>query len=111
MAILSAQNVAGDLIGLNRTHESHFASALASPRVGSSGNGDGFADMLMQALNGVNSLQQEADRVSVDFMTNPDSVETHDVTIALAKANMAVSLTKAVVDRALRAYSDIISIR
>jgi flagellar hook-basal body complex protein FliE len=109
--VLSAQQVAGDVIGLSRTHANHLSSALAPPRAAGAGTGDAFADLLMQALNGVNALQQEADRVSVQFVTSPDSVETHDVTLALAKANMAVSITKAVVDRALRAYSDIISIR
>ena len=65
----------------------------------------------MQTLNGANDLQLEADRLSQQMIINPDSVDTHDVTIALAQANLAVSLTKAVVDGALEAYSNIINMR
>ena len=116
MVVLSANQVSGDTIGLTRTHANHFASALPAKVTGGSATGapaqgDGFTQMLLQALNGVNRLQQEADQASVRFITDPDSVEAHDVTIALAKANLAVSITKAVVDGALRAYTDIISIR
>ena len=45
------------------------------------------------------------------MITDPDSVDVHDVTIALAEANLALSMTKAVVDRALAAYREIINVR
>jgi flagellar hook-basal body complex protein FliE len=45
------------------------------------------------------------------MITDPDSVNVHDVTVALAEANLALSMTKAVVDRALAAYREIINVR
>jgi flagellar hook-basal body complex protein FliE len=45
------------------------------------------------------------------MITAPDSVDVHDVTIALAEANLAISMTKAIVDRALTAYREIINVR
>ena len=45
------------------------------------------------------------------MVTDPDSVDVHEVTIALAEANLALSITKAVADRALRAYQEIINVR
>ena len=45
------------------------------------------------------------------MIIDPESVDPHDVTIAMAKANTALALTKAVVDKSLRAYKEIISIR
>lgn len=111
MMLLSAVQVFGDEINVSRTHPNHFGSAVKQPlSTLSTGKGD-FSSMLMEALQGASSLQQEADRLGTQMITNPDSVEPHDVTIAMAKANLAVSLTKAVVDRALRAYTDIINIR
>jgi flagellar hook-basal body complex protein FliE len=45
------------------------------------------------------------------MVTDPKSVNVEDVTIALADANLALSMTKAIVDRALAAYREIINIR
>jgi flagellar hook-basal body complex protein FliE len=42
---------------------------------------------------------------------NPDSVDPHDVTIAMAKANTSLQMTKTILDSALKAYREIISIR
>ena len=49
--------------------------------------------------------------LSQKMVTDPGSVNVEDVTIALADANLALSMTKAIVDRALAAYREIINIR
>lgn len=108
MALLSAQQVLGDEIRMLRTNPKHISSGIEPPKGGKDGD---FAELLMQALNGVNQLQIEGDKLSQLMITDPDSVDVHDVTIALSKANLAISITKEVVDRALRAYSDIINMR
>jgi len=65
----------------------------------------------MDELNTVNNLQLKSDELSRRLVTDPDSVDVHDVTIALAEANMALNITKSVVDRVIRAYRDIITAR
>ncbi len=67
--------------------------------------------MMFEALEGVNKLQNESADVSKKMIIDPESVDPHDVTIAMAKANTALALSKAVVDKGLRAYKEIISIR
>jgi flagellar hook-basal body complex protein FliE len=67
--------------------------------------------MVMDELNTVNNLQLKSDELSRRLVTDPDSVDVHDVTIALAEANMALNITKSVVDRVIRAYRDIITAR
>ena len=42
---------------------------------------------------------------------DPQSIDHHDVTIAVAEANMAVTMTKAVTDGVIRAYKEIINLR
>ena len=42
-------------------------------------------------------------------MTNPDAVDPHDVTIAMAKANMSLNITRTVLDRVVRAWRDLIN--
>ena len=108
MAFLTALQVNGDAIGLARTHSSHI-SGLNDP-IKSGKEGD-FSALVMKAINGVNQLQTESENLSTQMIINPDSVDAHDVTIAMSKANLAVSLTKAVVDRALQVYSSIINMR
>lgn len=108
MAFLSALDVTGDAVNLAKTHFAHMGGI--DDKVESGKNGD-FGSLLMEALNGVNQLQLESESMSTQIVTDPDSVDAHDVTIALSKANLAVSMTKAVVDRALQAYSTIINMR
>ena len=70
-----------------------------------------FGEVLMKALDGVNQEQQRAMELTQQMVTAPDSVDVHDVTIALATANLSLSIAKAVVDRAIRAYQEIINVR
>ena len=70
-----------------------------------------FGDMLLGALGSVNDSQRTAMNLSQKMITDPKSVNVEDVTIALADANLALSMTKAIVDRALAAYREIINIR
>ena len=108
MAFLTALEVAGDTINLSRTHAAHLRGV--NDTVAPDQNGD-FGALFFRALNGVNDLQKESQSLATRMITDPDSVDTHDVTIAMAKANLAVSMTKAVVDRALQAYTNIINLR
>ncbi len=108
MAFLSALDVVGDTINLTRTHPGHLRGLGDTAEPGSGGD---FGNLLMKALNGVNDMQQESQSLATRMITEPDSVDPHDVTIAMAKANLSVSMTKAVVDRALQAYTNIINLR
>ena len=106
MTLINSAQAYGHVVNLQATHPSHLTRNQPVSDGASS-----FDQLLMQALNGTNDLQLEAERLSQEMIINPDSVDTHDVTIALAQANLAVSLTKAVVDGALEAYTNIINMR
>ena len=108
MAFLNALQVGGDAVSLARTHTMHIKGVNDPITSGKQGD---FGALLMQAINGVNQMQLESDQLNTQIIVDPDSVEAHDVTIAMSKANLAVSMTKAVVDRALQAYSSIINMR
>lgn len=70
-----------------------------------------FGSLLMSKLDDVNAAQSEVNALSELMVTNPDAVDTHDITIAMAKAEMSMNLTKAVVDKAVQAYKDIVNMR
>ena len=110
MDIFKADQVTGHSIGIQKTDPRHLSGRLAQNQE-SDPSSAGFAGAMVKALNGANSLQQESVSLTQQMLTDPESVDSHDVTIAMAKANMAVSMTKSVVDGAIKAYKEIISLR
>lgn len=69
--------------------------------------GKTFSQLLEKASDTVNL----SERMSEQFVLDPQSIDHHDVTIAIAEANMAVTLTKTVTDGVIRAYKEIINLR
>jgi len=127
MDLLSAAQAYGHRIALKTSDPRHIAAGkLAAP-----GNGllttraaqpqapatqaeaaeGSFGSLFLQALGQVNAQQLRAQDLSQALITDPDSVDIHEVTVALAEANLALSMTKAVIDRAIRAYREIVNIR
>ena len=70
-----------------------------------------FSDLVRKGLNAANQDQVDSSNMFVKMITEPDSVEVHDVSISMAKANMSLQMTKSIVDGAVQAYKDIINMR
>ena len=110
MADLFAGGVTGHTVDLERTDARHIRSKLHPADPAQAGDGS-FSSVLTGKLEEVNQLTNTSTRLAQQFITDPDSVDAHDVTIAMGKANLAVSLTKSVVDGALKAYREIVNLR
>lgn len=108
--VLSSNQVSGDLIDIKRTNPLHLNSEGKQAALNSE-NGMTFEEMMLEALNGVNNDQMESTSLMEQMVINPDSVDTHDITIAMAKAEMSLNVTKAVIDKAVNAYKEITSLR
>jgi flagellar hook-basal body complex protein FliE len=107
---MDIQNFYGDVVQMNRTNSRQFNSAgQLAPLEGTEHTS--FQDVLMKSMLEVNDAQQESEQLMQQMITNPDSVELHDVTIAMARAEMTLNLTRTVIDRAVRAYKEIITLR
>jgi flagellar hook-basal body complex protein FliE len=65
-----------------------------------------FGDMFTRAFERVNDSMMRSQQLSEAMLTDPDSVDVHDLSIAMAEANLAISMTKNIVDRAVRAYRE-----
>ena len=99
-------------VTLLRTDPRHFTMDRQSGVATATETGtENFQKMMYEALDGVNRLQNESADISKKMIIDPESVDPHDVTIAMAKANTALALTKAVIDRSIKAYKEILSIR
>lgn len=111
MALLNSNQAVGDLVSLNLTNRKHLGSNGKPETV----QGEAFDSVLGRIVSGgieqTNELQQQSFSLKQAFITDPDSVDSHDVTIAMQKANMALQITKAVVDGALQSYREIINLR
>ena len=109
MNIFSANQVFGDVIPLKVSHPKHILANGQFPM--EVNTKESFSNSLVNALNEVNTIQQQSSALSEAFIKDPDSVDVHDITIAMAKANMSVQITKAVLDGDIKAYREIINIR
>lgn len=105
---LHVSQVTGDQFRLARTNARHFAGPNEPT---DASEAQSFDRMLLNGLNEVSALDQQHQNLSVQAIVNPDEVDAHDVTIAAAKANVALNLAKGVVDRVIQAYRDITNVR
>lgn len=70
-----------------------------------------FKSLFFEALGSVNKDQEMVSFLTEKAIISPNEVDAHDITIAMAKANMSLSITKAVTDRVVKAYQEIINMR
>lgn len=73
--------------------------------------GKSFQDYLMDAMNTMNSQQMEVSNLQEKVITDPDSVDIHDVTIAMSKARMSLNLAQTVIDRVVTSWNEITTTR
>lgn len=72
----------------------------------SNGNGASFQSMLNQYIKNADGTVKASESMALS-LAKGDNVNLHDVTIAAQKASIAVSLTTAVRDKAVEAYTEI----
>lgn len=70
-----------------------------------------FKDYLLSAMSSMNNQQVEVTNLQQKVITDPDSVDIHDVTIAMAKAQSSLNLAQNVIDRLVKGWSEITTTR
>jgi flagellar hook-basal body complex protein FliE len=73
--------------------------------------GGSFEEYLLNALSMVNDAQNKSSGIAEQLITDPDSVDIHDVTTAMAEAKMTLDIAQAVIDRMLTAWGEITTTR
>jgi len=95
MAFEAISSISGSLPGINQAKVS-----------GSNNSEVSFKDMLLDAINSVDQLQQESDAITEDFIAGrTDSI--HDVMIAGTKASLALDFMIEVRNKIMEAYQEI----
>ncbi|MCR4742033.1 MAG: flagellar hook-basal body complex protein FliE [Treponema sp.] len=77
----------------------------------SESEGKSFQSYLLEAVNNVNSNQNNVSSLQEKLITNPDEVDVHDVTIAMSKARMSLNLAQTVIDRLVTDWNEISTTR
>lgn len=100
---------------LQRTNPSHLGTAPLSDKFAKGivsteepGRAKGaFESYLLEAMESLNGNQVAVDKMQEKLITEPESVDIHDVTIAMAKAKMSLNLAQTVVDRVISGWKDL----
>jgi len=70
-----------------------------------------FEEVMLGALDKVSAYQQFASSLQQAAITDPDSVNVHDITIAQAEASMSLNITRNVLNRIVQGWRDLINTR
>ncbi|MDR1031155.1 MAG: flagellar hook-basal body complex protein FliE [Treponema sp.] len=123
MTIGVPQLIAIDKIPLQVTHPKHLVPVSShSPGRDLASLGDtigvesalrsgNFEDAMLRALDRVSGDQQQASDLIQRAITEPGSVDVHDITIAQAKASMSLNISRTVLNRLVQGWKDLINTR
>lgn len=102
---------------MTRTESAHQGtSVLGLQQTNAAENGvektrKSFDEYLVQAFQAMNDQQVQVSNLQQQVITDPDSVDLHDVTIAMSKARMSLNLAQTVIDRLVSGWSEITTTR
>jgi flagellar hook-basal body complex protein FliE len=125
MTIYRPELVSGDKIAMRVTNPRHLvnpknsyaasgeALSLLGNRIGTDAvtRSGTFEDVMLRALDKVSGEQQFAADLEQQAVTDPGSVDVHDITIAQAKASMSLNITRTILNRVVQSWKDIINTR
>jgi flagellar hook-basal body complex protein FliE len=110
MTVLPVGQVAGDLVSMARTNAMHLGVDGKAAAAEKTADGS-FEQAMIKAMDGVNAKQMDASDISQRMLTDPDSVDAHDVTIAQAEASLSLNIARTVLDRVVRGWKEVINAR
>lgn len=109
---------------LNRTLDAHTGSSRLSDIAGAPLNDIpnsakdnfekkrvSFEEYLVDAVKSMNQQQLDVKTIQQQVITDPDSVNIEDVTIAMSKARLSLNLAQTVIDRMVQGWNEISTTR
>ncbi|MDR3193078.1 MAG: flagellar hook-basal body complex protein FliE [Treponema sp.] len=125
MDFLTANMVSGDRVSMKLTHPKHMDADPArysgigkqvldlekATGAGMITRAGTFEEAMLNALDRVSGDQQFASQLNRQAVTEPGSVDIHDITIAQAKASMSLDITRNILSRLVQGWRDIINTR
>jgi flagellar hook-basal body complex protein FliE len=100
----------GDLVKVATTNPLHLDAE--GKAAGQTQSGDvSFENALLKAMDGVNAKQQDASQLTEKMLTDPDSVDAHQITIAQAEATLSLNIARTVLNRLVQGWKDVANTR
>jgi len=109
MKLYGNDEVVGNQVFMKAIHPDHYRMEKA--RESDDEVTKSFGELLSGAFGKANNLLLDSDALTRQMVVEPESVSIHTVMIAGQKAELALSLAKAVTDRVVRAYTEITNLR
>ncbi|HBD94538.1 MAG: flagellar hook-basal body complex protein FliE [Spirochaetes bacterium GWF1_31_7] len=100
----------GDVVNMKAVFSNHITDGNAPVAKGEKVISE-FAKMFNSAIGDVNQLELKSTELANRMAIDPQSVDIHDVQIASEEAEMAILMTKGVVDRVIKAYKEITNLQ
>lgn len=101
---------------LSRNNAAHMGSGRINADITTGGIQNGtegaaktgsFRNYLLEAVDKMNSQQLNVSALQEQIITDPDSVDIHDVTTSMAKAQMSLNLAQTVIERLVKGWNDL----
>jgi flagellar hook-basal body complex protein FliE len=90
---------------------STLAGTQAAGEAKPAGGAKSFADYLVDALEYVNGKQLDKAAIGRQLVVDPDSVDIHDVTTAVAYATMSLEAANRIINQMISSWNDITTTR
>ncbi len=114
MTVFRPSEVSGYSVPMKVNHAKHIKPGDASVIKGGESSkveGKSFAELLRNAFYDVNSIELRKDAMMNQFITEPNSIDIHELTNAMAKAELTIGFVRTVADKVIGAYRDISNLR
>ncbi|MDR1106011.1 MAG: flagellar hook-basal body complex protein FliE [Treponema sp.] len=110
MAVSDPRHMTSDAVDFTRI--GHTVNDLAKVTGADSVTRSGtFEKAMLQALDQVSGYQQFASSLEQQAITDPGSVDPHDITIAQYMARLSLDMTRNVLNRIVQGWRDLINTR
>lgn len=97
----------GNLVDVSKTmYRDQFGNVTNNIPEGVKTKGT-FESYLLDAMSSVSDQQINVATLTEKFITDPDSVEAHELTNAMAQAKMSMNLAQTVIDRLVSGWNDL----
>lgn len=96
-------------ISMTTTNPLHFGSSKNT-----SNNKDitsNFGEALNKAFDKVNNLELNSQNMQLKMITDPKSVNAHEVSLAQTQAELALSFTKSISSRLVNAFNELTTLK
>jgi flagellar hook-basal body complex protein FliE len=70
-----------------------------------------FEQTILKAFDAMNEKQVKTDELAQQMIVDPESVDAHDVTIAMAEANLSLKIAQTTIDRVIKSWNEITTTR